>query len=236
MSSRAFTDVMEPLARRFDVVAADLPGFGRSEPLPVPTMRALADAAGGLMASLGHERFHVAGNSMGGGVALHLALDGRALSACGLSPVGFVEGWERAFLQLSLSNARRLGPVAPVLVRTIGRAGPVRRALARQYAEHAERLPVDFLAASFEDVAGAKSFAAAQRHAINWRCPSVATLPCPVTIAWGEHDRLLLTGPQSARARERLPSARHVSLPGCGHLPTFDDPALVARVIADSAT
>ncbi len=57
-----------------------------------------------------------------------------------------------------------------------------------------------------------------------------------MTVAWGEHDRLLLTGPQAARARERLPAARHVALPDCGHLPTWDDPALVARVIRDSAT
>ena len=48
-------------------------------------MRALADACAATMAELGHERFHAAGNSLGGGVALHLALDGRAL--VGVRPV-----------------------------------------------------------------------------------------------------------------------------------------------------
>ena len=38
------------------------------------------------MAEHGHERFHVAGNSLGGGIALHLALDGRALSRRAPSP------------------------------------------------------------------------------------------------------------------------------------------------------
>jgi pimeloyl-ACP methyl ester carboxylesterase len=57
-----------------------------------------------------------------------------------------------------------------------------------------------------------------------------------VTVAWGDKDRLLLHGPQSARARERLPGATHVTLPDCGHLPTWDDPALVARTIRDAAS
>jgi pimeloyl-ACP methyl ester carboxylesterase len=236
MSRRAFAATREPLADAFDVVAVDLPGFGASPPLDrAPTMRALADACAELMAGLGHDRFHVAGNSLGGGIALHLALDGRAESACALSPVGFVEGWERAYLQLSLTEARALAPVAPALLRTIGRAGPVRRALVRQYAEHGDRLGVAFLADSFGEVAAATGFAAAQRHAINWRCPPASRLPCPVTVAWAERDRLLLTRPQAARARARLPAARHLSLPDCGHLPTWDDPGLVARTIAEAA-
>ena len=60
------------------------------------------------------------------------------------------------------------------------------------------------------------------------------TFGCPVTIAWGSHDFLLLTRPQAARARERLPQARHVTLNGCGHIPTWDDPEQVARVILET--
>ncbi|WTF81335.1 hypothetical protein OG856_41385 [Streptomyces sp. NBC_01594] len=32
-------------------------------------------------------------------------------------------------------------------------------------------------------------------------------------------------------ARERIPQAEHVTLPGCGHMPMSDDPALIASVI-----
>lgn len=56
----------------------------------------------------------------------------------------------------------------------------------------------------------------------------------PVTIAWGGRDRLLLRR-QGVRAKQTLPGARLVRLPGCGHVPMNDDPALVARVILDTS-
>ncbi|MDP9294639.1 MAG: alpha/beta hydrolase, partial [Actinomycetota bacterium] len=58
---------------------------------------------------------------------------------------------------------------------------------------------------------------------------------CPVTVAWGEHDRLLLFRRHSARARRVLPDARHVTLHGCGHVPTWDDPEQVARVLLEAS-
>jgi pimeloyl-ACP methyl ester carboxylesterase len=33
-----------------------------------------------------------------------------------------------------------------------------------------------------------------------------------------------------------LPAATVVMLPGCGHVPTWDDPALVARVMLKAAS
>lgn len=56
----------------------------------------------------------------------------------------------------------------------------------------------------------------------------------PVTIAWGSRDRLLLRR-QGIRAKHTVPGARLVRLPGCGHVPMNDDPALVSRVVLDTA-
>jgi pimeloyl-ACP methyl ester carboxylesterase len=57
----------------------------------------------------------------------------------------------------------------------------------------------------------------------------------PVTIAWGIHDRLLPCRTQAARARRLLPSATHLAL-GVGHVPFFDDPAVVAETIRAGAS
>lgn len=237
MSGRVWEQVTPALAADFACYAVDLPGFGRSAPLAgPPTMRALARACAAFMAAQGHERFHVAGNSLGGGIALHLALDGTARSACALSPVGFLGGWDRPYLHASLAAIRAAAPVLAAAAPVIARPPALRRALLAQYAAHGERLTVDDVVAGFGDLVAATGFGATRRHAINWRCPSIARLPCPVTVAWGEQDRLLPYRPQARRAQARLPGARHVALPGIGHLPTWDDPARVAELVRDAAS
>ena len=55
-----------------------------------------------------------------------------------------------------------------------------------------------------------------------------------MTIAWGIHDRLLPFRTQAPRARALLPHAKHLTL-GVGHVPFYDDPAVVAETIRAGA-
>ncbi len=71
----AWDPVRDALADERDVVAVDMPGFGESAPLPDgtrATVEAIADAVAATVAELGIENPHVAGNSLGGAVALEL--------------------------------------------------------------------------------------------------------------------------------------------------------------------
>jgi len=75
-SRHAWDPVVPALAGHFDVLAIDLPGFGDSEPMPPqvePVPAALAAAVAGLLDDLGITAPHIAGNSLGGWVALELA-------------------------------------------------------------------------------------------------------------------------------------------------------------------
>jgi hypothetical protein len=54
-----------------------------------------------------------------------------------------------------------------------------------------------------------------------------------VTIAFGSRDMVMLPG--IARRRDHLPDhTRWVTLPGCGHLQMFDDPAAVVELLRAS--
>jgi pimeloyl-ACP methyl ester carboxylesterase len=56
----------------------------------------------------------------------------------------------------------------------------------------------------------------------------------PVTIAWAGRD-LVLPRWQAQTAKHRLPHATHLALRGVGHVPMFDDPRLVARVLLEGS-
>jgi len=96
--------VAGPLAERFTVVAADLPGYGASfRPTPAPdhephSKRALARDLVEVMTLLGHDRFAVAGHDRGGRVAYRMALDhpDRIVAAAVLDVVPTGEVWARA--------------------------------------------------------------------------------------------------------------------------------------------
>ena len=105
--------VLDLLAAERDVIAIDLPGFGESPALAngdEPTARTLAGVVARFIRELGVERPHVAGNSLGGWVALELALAGHARSVTTLGAAGL---WPRP-LGPKAGAARTLaGAVAP---------------------------------------------------------------------------------------------------------------------------
>jgi haloacetate dehalogenase len=67
--------VMPALARRYTVVAADLPGYGRSLPARSGAKRDMAEAVLATMRELGFDRFRMVGHDRGGRCAYRLALD-----------------------------------------------------------------------------------------------------------------------------------------------------------------
>lgn len=92
---QAWDPVVDILATERDVIAVDLPGFGQSSALPpglphdLPTTNAVL---GAFCAALGLDRPHVAGNSLGGLLALGLGHENLVRSVTALSPAGF---WTR---------------------------------------------------------------------------------------------------------------------------------------------
>ena len=229
--------VLAPLAAAHDVWAVDLPGFGASPPDgTAPSVGALADRLEAFFAAEGIERPHIAGSSMGGGIALELARRGVVRSATAVSPVGFWTPREREWCIGSLQATLRLLPALRPVLGPLVATGAGRTLLFEQYLFKPWRLGADEAVATVDALIGSAStpaaLAAFRDHVFT--DPAALRGGPPLTVAWGDHDYLLLTR-QRERARRMLPWARHVELPGCGHLPFSDAPELLATVLLAGA-
>jgi pimeloyl-ACP methyl ester carboxylesterase len=224
--------VIGALAREHRVIAVDLPGFGDSGTEAAdPSPEGLTTYLERWFAEQGLDRPHVAGNSLGGGLALELARRRAVASATALSPIGFWTRRELVFAQRSLRAARAIArglrPALPTLTRTA--AGRV--ALFSQIYGRPWRLPPDDALAALDAFLDAPAFDAVLVAAGPYRFGAGDELRgVPVTIGWGTRDALLIPR-QAARARRMLPWAEHVALHGCGHVPCHDDPDAVAAVL-----
>ncbi|MGP3770764.1 alpha/beta fold hydrolase [Streptomyces sp. SDT5-1] len=234
---QAWEPVLSILAADRDVIAVDLPGFGDSPALPEGVAYDLAGVVPILDAfcrHLGVERPHVAGNSLGGLLALDLAREKRVRSVTALSPAGFWSEAERRYAFGTLLAMRAGARALPVpAIERLSRSAAGRAALTSTiYARPGRRSPEAVVAETLalRDAAGFRETLEAGRSVL-FR-DDIQELP--VTIAWGVRDRLLVRR-QGVRAKQVLPRARLVRLPGCGHVPMNDDPALVARVILDGS-
>ncbi|MEV6669253.1 alpha/beta hydrolase [Streptomyces sp. NPDC051162] len=225
------------LAAERDVIAVDLPGFGRSPGLPDGIrydLQGVTPVLAALFETLGLDRPHVVGNSLGGLLALQLGHEKLVRSVTAISPAGFWNETERRYAFAVLRQMRRGAVTMPPrlaarLARTAaGRAvmvGPI-------YARPARRSP-DAVIAEARALREATGFAATLEAGRTVRFDHEVS-DIPVTIAWGSKDRLLVPR-QGIRAKKVIPGARLLRLSGCGHVPMNDDPALVARVILDAS-
>jgi pimeloyl-ACP methyl ester carboxylesterase len=230
--------VLPALEAHRDVIALDVPGYGRSHPVEgEPTVFALADAIEEFLDSLGLEKVHVVGNSMGGALAAGLCTRGRALSGVTLSPGGLSTQRENrysfALLRLFRDGAKRLAPLADhVSATAAGRQMAFGLSNTRPW-----RIEPANAAHQIRMMAASPSFDATLAWVLREHPmpPDLPTIACPFTVAWGTLDMILppRQGPRWARI---VPGARLIPLRGLGHVPMSDDPALVAKVILETTT
>jgi pimeloyl-ACP methyl ester carboxylesterase len=224
--------VRATLAAERDVIAVDLPGFGRSPALPPgvdPSPEALAGAVGRLLTDLGIDRAHIVGNSLGGWIALELAKAGRALSVTALSPAGL---WRAPLLGRAAPArgrahmvVRSLRPLLPVLLAS----RRVRRLALGYVIADPDRVPYRSALRIVRSYARASAYDATNTAMRRNVFEDPERIAVPVTLAFGERDRLIRP------VRLPIPGARSLILPGCGHIPMWDDPDLVGRLILEGS-
>jgi pimeloyl-ACP methyl ester carboxylesterase len=209
--------VHDLMARRHDVVAPVHPGFG-GDPLPA-WLHDISDLAfhyADLIGALGLDRPLVAGASLGGWIALELAVHRPDL----------VGG-------LVLVGALGLRPAAPMPDLFL-KPGPE----ALGYLAHTiDGDGVDPLTGDVDAVTALWVEQATQAR-LMWERPYDRRLErrahhvaCPVAVVWGADDRLLPV--DHGRRLAGLLGARFEVVPGSGHLVTLDEPEAVAAAVDD---
>jgi pimeloyl-ACP methyl ester carboxylesterase len=222
---QVWAPVLDRLAAERDVIAVDLPGFGASPPLPeavTPTPDALAAAVLAFVDGLDLAgRPHVAGNSLGGWVAMALGLRGAAETVTAIAPAGLWAGPLAPKPSVARRVARLVTPLAGPLTRPLG----LRRLVLAGSVAHPERVPAPAAAALVRAYAQAPGFVAVNAAMRAGFFAQLAEIEVPVTLVWAEHDRLV------GRPRAVPAGVHERYLADCGHLPMWDDPAAVADVL-----
>ena len=236
MSSGVWAPVLDRLAETRRAIAFDLPGFGRSPslaPAVEPTPTALATAVVESVAELGVDApFDLAGNSLGGFVALELAKAGQARTVVALSPAGLWREQMPSSSQRTLRLTRKLCRRGGWPLRALVSTAPTRALLmASAVTPRGWRFPGAAARAAIEDFGSAPAFDAVLDAMAASRFSGGAEIEVPVTVAFGTADSLLRA---DCRFLDELPShARWLPQRGWGHVPTWDDPDAVAALILE---
>lgn len=226
LESTAFAGVGRLLARRgVRTIAADLPGFGRSEgPDAELTPARLAEPVIELARSLATPPV-VLGMSMGGRVAIEAALrePGAFRGLVGVAPY---LPWRSG--RLALSFARCIDPRVAELV-PLEWLWPLLQRISNAL-EAMPSLEHDWLARASARVGYYLSCPATRRHFVSatralaldpafgpegtWT--RLERIALPAAFVWGERDALIPAA-HSAEVAALLPAARHVKVPCSGH-------------------
>jgi pimeloyl-ACP methyl ester carboxylesterase len=233
---RVWELVLPALERHHDVLALTLPGHAGGPPLAAElTEDSMAVAVQRAMEEAGFQTAHIAGNSLGGYVALQLAARGRARSVVALAPAG---GWARGdpavqelltFQSQMQLQAKAAAPHADAIAATTeGR----RRATILTTANF-EHIPSELIAHQTVGVAACNGARPMIEYGLRagWALDA-ERITCPVRIIWGTADKLLPWPSAAARFRSNwLGHADWIELQDVGHCPQLDVPLETAELI-----
>jgi len=233
-ASTAWKLIRPALQDKFQVTAIDLPGHGKSDLDPHQAMDpySLALLMTKQMDELGIEKAHIAGNSLGGWIALEMAaaFPDRVLSVTGLAPAGLwlVPTTQRTLLgassrimaQYSYKFADQI--VKQEWARKIGFAE-----VSPRWREFSNDVMVDAVVA----YGGSNGYFPAWDGMLTRRFDKSISETIPVTILFGDSDNTLPA--QTSQERTLAPAhARWITLSQSGHAPMWDSPLdCVAEII-----
>ncbi|WP_426518573.1 alpha/beta fold hydrolase [Diaminobutyricibacter sp. McL0618] len=208
------------------ILRVDLPGHGAS---PVTRDKlTVSDLAAGVLSlvdELGGGAFHVAGDSLGGAVALELAIatPERVLSLamfCSGARIGSPESWAQRAAQVRASGTSSVV------------AGSAERWFAPGYLDAHPDGPGPRALSTLMEIDDESYARCCEALGAFDRSQALAQVHAPALIVAGGHDPVCTPASMHELAAS-LPGARFVELPDAGHLAPLEDPDATAALLAD---
>jgi pyruvate dehydrogenase E2 component (dihydrolipoamide acetyltransferase) len=200
----------QPLAASASVYALDLPGHGLSTKKVIDgSVAALTEVVAGFMDAVQIESAHIVGHSLGGGIALQLAIahPKRVESLALIAPVGLGDEINGEFIQGFITSESRR-EIKPLLQKLVGDPNLINRNLINDILKF-KRL--DGVTEALQTIAD--GFVKDGKQTVRLR-DSLASISAPVKVIWGSVDQII-PAHQAAGLPERVET---VVLEGFGHL------------------
>jgi pimeloyl-ACP methyl ester carboxylesterase len=228
----AWRPAAELLAAGHRVISIDLSGHGLTGPDPQSrySLAEMAESIDALMAALGVPRFALAGNSLGGGVALRYALahpdkldalilvDAVGAPEMGVGPLAF-RIQAAAFIGNLIEWFTPQWMVRPVLADTFG---------------DRSKLTDDEVTSTYELLLRSGNRAAERQTLMGAFDPQIAErigeIRTPTLVLWGSRDTWIPPA-NAAWFGAHLPDVSVQILPGLGHQPMLEDPTTTAAAM-----
>ena len=221
------------LADRFRLVRLDLPGFGLTGPEPVGDYSASrrVEVIVALMDLLGIERTAVAGNSLGGGIALELARShpDRVEALVLIDSAGYPINRREGFVVFDFARL-------PIAERLLSRLTPrilVRAGVQQSYGDETRVTPelVDRYYRLLRRRGNRRALIIGLSTEHNLDRDVIRSLRQPVLVLWGSEDRLIAVE-TAADFDADLVDSKLIIYDGVGHLPMEETPDRSAADVA----
>jgi pimeloyl-ACP methyl ester carboxylesterase len=234
MSHTAWNAVIPYLSSRRRVIAFDIAGFGQTPPLPAGTPPTPANLVDALEQSIHESGLEVpldlAGNSLGGYLALEAARRDLARTVVAISPAGLWQKDPPPHVKYVFGALRFMAQHFPAASRGAMRMPLLRELLlAVPISAGSRRMPVSDAIGAVDSLAAATAFEEtfdATHAPFSGRGISV-----PVTVAFGDRDWILT---KRSRSRHGLPAhTQWIEKRGWGLVPWWVDPVGVSELILE---
>lgn len=238
-SWKSWTPILDELAKKREVYAVDLPGFGDTPALDGEvTIESLANELTKFIVTHNLIGVDVVGSSMGARLVLELVRRGSIVGAAiALNPGGFWNLWEKNIFYASISLSLKLVKLLQPLMQKITSSKIGRKILLSQFSANPGKLEPSFVLQEMRDYARAQSTDELLFNLTYGKSQegSDRVLKKPLVIGWGDKDNVCFSS-QSKRALRLFPQAKLHILKDCGHFPQWDKPQETIQLILGSTS